>query len=634
MASPSLNVYLAALFTGDPAAALSHLEQAAASDDALARTMLRLALQRPAPALLQWRKLHNVWIRLGRPMLKPNPLRKRALLIADSTVDGFPPDIALASAAYGVDAQIDLAPYDSVEQTILSGDLAGYDAALLLLSEEWLRKHLGGGLFERARVDDVTGRLADLIAALRQRTDADIVVANLPGASYYAPAGTVRAGTLIGWSVAVALINAALHDMDVPRSYVLDVADAVFGAGGRRTLGTTSFFRARIAYEPPAAIAIARAIAAGLAGLAGKGHRALVTDWDNTIWGGEIAELGARGVVCGQDTPDALAFSRVQAHLKALPATGVLLAAVSRNDPAVAATLADNPDFALDIDDFASVQVSWDQKSQAIARVAASLGFGSEFMVYLDDSVFEIAEVVTAHPDIDVVLAGPQPQMTLERLGESRYFSALRVIEDDLQRAERAASLRRQTEHSAAFSDLNDFLRNIQIVLQVAPRTDGNFDRIVQLLHKTNQFNLTTRRHTRADLEQLDRTGAATFGFTYEDVFGSQGLIAAVVLVPSDDAWAIDSWVMSCRVLNRTVELAVFDFLVSFAAGRPLTGTYIPTEKNALVRDLYERLGFRRAADGGGAWRYDPAVDPPPPPHHATLVVDPDIPTCLTTNRS
>ena len=474
MSSGALNDYLTALFTGDPPRAVSLLEQAAARGDAHVRTMLRLALHRPAASMLLWRRLHNLWTRLGSPLLKPNPVTKKLLLVTDFTADGLAPDIALMAAAYGVKAEIAIPPFDSVEQTALGADPGGHDIVVLILSEEWLRKHLGqAAVVERDRVRATQQRLAGLLASIRERSDASVLVGSFPASTYASPGGSARGGSVVGWNMAVTLLNASLADLAIPNVHVIDVGDALFGAGGRAALGRASFFRARIAYEPPGAIAVAKTIAAAVANLSGKGHRALITDWDNTLWGGEIAELGASGVVCGQDSPDALAYSRIQERIKALKSMGVLLAAISRNDPAVVGTLAQNRDLVLSAADFASVHVSWDAKSSGLAHAAQALGFGVEFMVFLDDSLFEISEVLRTHPDVDVVLAGPQPQLTLDRLSESHFFDAVHLIAEDLERAGRAAALRQQRDRRGSFASLEDFLRDIRIQITVRPLRNG-----------------------------------------------------------------------------------------------------------------------------------------------------------------
>ena len=588
--------------------------------------MLRLALSRSDSSLLQWFRLQNIWGRLGRPLLKPSPVTKRLLLLTDATSEGLRPALELFSAAFGVGLQATTAPFDSVEQTVLGLSRASdqdCDAAVLLLSEEWLRRQLGASsLVECARVDDAKNRLADLVSTLREKTSRYILVGNFPGSTYHMPAGAAVARGYVGWNIAVSQLNLALAALSLPQTYVVDVADAVFGAGGRTALGRSSFFRARIAYETAGTLAVARALALALAGIFGKRHRAIVTDLDNTLWGGEIGELGPDQIVLGPETPDGLAFGRVQEYLKGLTRMGVLVAAVSRNDSNVVELLRDRSRFTLAADDFASIHASWIQKSRAIDHVAADLGFGPEFMVFLDDSLFEIAEVLRTHPHIDVLLAGPDPQLTLERLSQSAFFNTVALVHEDIERNMRAGLLRQQREQSRQFENPEDFLRAIQIRVYASLLDDTNGERVVQLLQKSNQFNLTTRRHNRRDLQELCSRGATIWAFGYEDTFGSQGIISVVVTLPHEDHVQIESWVMSCRVLNRTVELAVFDHIRKHAGGKRLVGEYIPTERNGIVKRLYADLGFELQArcDYREIWVWQEIPEKSTPPCFADLV--------------
>lgn len=627
MALPALTEYLVSLFAADLSPAIRLVEEAAVTGGDEVRSMLRLALHRPASSLLLWLKLQNVWARLGKPMLKPNPVDKSLLLLTDFTAEGLAPAIALSAAAYGVRLAVELPPFDSVEQTVLGFPSAmggkRFDVVALVLSEEWLRRHLGSsGLVTRGRLHATRDRLFQLVSALRESSGADVLVASFPGPVWAPIAGGVRGADRLGWSLAVAHLNAALAELPVPRVFVVDTADAIFGAGGRSALGRASFLRARMAYEPSGAIAVAKALAAAVANLSGKSHRALLTDLDNTLWGGEVAEVGAGSIVCGPDSPDGLAFSRFQERLKALKGHGVLLGAVSRNDPGVVDALAKNRELALAPDDFATLQLSYGPKSEGVARATAELGFGVEFMVLVDDSLFELAEVLRAHPHIDVLLAGPDPLLTLDRMSESRFFDAVQLLDEDTLRGERAARLRQQREQSRSFASLAEYLKEIGIGLRASRLNDANADRVVQLLQKSNQFNLTTRRHQKSQLEAITQRGGQVWAFAYDDAFGPQGIISVVVLVPEGPAIRIDSWVMSCRVLNRGVEAAVFGHIVGVAAGRRLIGTYVPTDKNGLVKGLYRELGFEPHDAGGsaGEWTWSPSPDRPLPVHFVTLV--------------
>lgn len=617
---------LSRLLAGDPGPVAERLVQLAADHGPSADlpALLRLAIQRPGQPFLYYLKLINLWKRLGGPMLKPNPTSRKVLLLTDATADNLPSLLKLFCAGYGVDLEVDVPPFDSVEQVALSAERTASDLVVLSLSEHWLARYLGTGpLVNRSALDAVRAMIGRIIAGLHHGRTGRVLVTNFVPRAYAVPAGTAKVPEATGWNQAVARLNVWLADEQDGRTHVIDLADAVYGAGGRGATGRVSYFRGKMAFEPAGLIAAAREIASAIVQLAGKSHRALVTDWDNTLWGGEVAEAGSHGIVCGRDTPDGLAYTKVQECLRGLSSIGVLLAGVSRNDPAVARVFRDNPELVLREGDFAATRVGFGPKSAAIGQVAHDLGFGTEFLVFLDDSPFELAEALAAHPYLDVMLAGPEPEATLRTLCESRFFNAVSVSGEDLHRGSAARALKDQREFQARFTDLESFLREIRIRIEVAPLTDANLPRVVQMFQKSNQFNLTTPRHGEAELRRLVAAGADVGVFSYQDAFGSQGVISVAVLVPDGGAVRIESWLMSCRVLNRTVEQGVFAWIVERAAGRDVVGEYRPTEKNGLVRGLYRSLGFelesRDAATGGEFWRLAAGEEVELPECHAEL---------------
>jgi FkbH-like protein len=620
-----LHETLRPLLTGDAAGAADHLGRWAAEHgpSADAHPPLRLAIHRPGQPFLYYLKLLNLWKRLGKPALKPNPTRRKVLLLTDYTADNLAPLMTLFAAAYGVELDVEVPPFDSVEQLAFAG--AGERQLVILsLAEHWLDRYLGkAALVTRAALKQTEEMVERVLGGLTARGAEHILVTNFPPRAYAPAAGMVGTPDAVGRSQAIARLNVWLADRQDSKTHVVDLADALYGAGGRAAAGRISYFRSKMAFEPAGTVAAAREVATAIAHLLGKAHRAVVTDWDNTLWGGEVAECGSHGVVCGLDSPDALAYTKVQEYLRGLAATGVLLAGVSRNDPTVARIFRENPDLALKESDFASVQVSFGPKSAAIGQVSRDLGFGTEFMVFVDDSLFELAEAVATHPYLDVLLAGPEPEATLRTLSEARFFNAVALSQEDVKRGAAARALKEQRDLQANFADLESFLREIRIRIDVAGLTDANLPRVVQMFQKSNQFNLTTRRHGEADLRRLLTDGGTIGVFSYEDAFGPQGVISVATLVPDGDAVRIESWLMSCRVLNRTVEQAVFAWIAEQAAGRDIVGEYLPTEKNGLVRDLFRSLGFELVsqdlATGRAVWCYSTRTVADLPKHYARL---------------
>lgn len=594
---------------------------------------LRLAVHQPGQGHLYYQKAFNVWTNLGRPALKPNPVHRKVLLLCDATVDALPPFLSVFCASWGVDTDVVLPEFDSVEQIGLGaapdGMIDAETIVVVLLSEQWLTRYLGGSsIVPRAGIDATKQMLRTIVDGVVAQGPAHVLVGTFGGRAFPVPGGVAAHGDQVGWNLARDEVNAWLSSLVQSNVHLFDAAECAFIAGGCGAMGRLGYFRAKLAYEPAGTVEIARGLATAIADVCGKTHRALVTDWDNTLWGGEVAELGSFGVECSLDTPDGLGYTRVQEYLKSLKPMGILLCGVSRNDPAVRRIFDENPDIPLVLEDFASTQVNFEPKSAAIGTIAQEVGFGSEFMVFLDDSLFELVEAIETHPYLDIVRAGPDPMSTLDRLARSRFFNLTAMSDTDLHRSEAAQSLRRQRESRSQFGSLDEFLQKIEMRLQVTPLNEQNSGRVVQMFQKTNQFNLTTRRHSEEDLNRLLARGGRLGVFSYEDSFGSQGVISAVLLLPEDGHVLIESWIMSCRVLNRTVEEAAFGWMVEQAAGRPLVGEYIPTEKNGLVRDLFKRVGMTRLGQDDTEtqrWQYDSGVATTLPRHFIELIEQEEV---------
>jgi FkbH-like protein len=596
-----INQFLSELFTGKFEQALSILESRKPEQPIPPEvlTMVRLAIFKPELSFLSYQKIFNIWSNWGKPALKLNPTKKKILFLSDFTADNFFPMITLYCAAQGVEAEVVSPGFDSIEQTVLDSSSLMYkcspDIVVLVFSESWLKRYLGNtSLVKQCDLELTQETISNLISAIKSNSSADLMIGNFPGSAFTLPAGTVSLKGFMGWNFALQQLNQWLVNQAGGRVRVLDIAEAIFISGGRQAMGNTSFFRGRMAFEMPGTLSVAREIASAICHLSGKTHRALVTDWDNTIWGGEVAELGSLGVECGHESSEALGFLMIQEYIKGLHPLGVLLAGISRNDPMVKKTFEENKELALSLDDFSSLQLGWIPKSDGVSQVSKELGFGSDLMVYLDDSLFEIGQVLSVHPYMDAIMAGPDSQSTITRLSEYRFFNAVSISSEDLVRNSRALKLKEQREFKTSFSKIEDFLDAIQVQLSFTKLNSENMNRVVQLFQKTNQFNLTTRRYGEEDLKQLERNGGETYSVSYNDTFGSQGIISVVTIIPEPDALRIDSWLMSCRVLNRTVEQAVFEFILKKANGRQINGEYISTEKNGLVRLLYKTLGFEK----------------------------------------
>ena len=367
--------------------------------------------------------------------------------------------------------------------------------------------------------------------------------------------------------------------------------------------------RAKQDVTPVAAPVYGDLVARLVAALQGRSAKCLVLDLDNTLWGGVIGDDGLEGIVIGQGSALGEAFLAVQAHAKALAARGVILAVCSKNDEANALSPFErHPEMLLRRSDISCFVANWDDKAANLRRIARELNIGIDSLVFLDDNPFERNLVRAELPEVAVPeVPEDDPALMPQALSDAGYFEAVGITEEDRARTGAYRANAERASLAGEATDMPSYLRSLEMRL-VWRRFDRiGLGRIVQLINKTNQFNLTTRRTTEAEVLALMQDPRA-FGLQLRlvDRFGDNGIIA-VVTGRVDEALHchIETWLMSCRVLGRGVEQATLALLAEQArafGATALVGEYVPTAKNAMVAGHYARLGFRDAVsrpDGG-----------------------------------
>lgn len=351
-------------------------------------------------------------------------------------------------------------------------------------------------------------------------------------------------------------------------------------------------------------------VARWLAARRGRSRKCLVLDLDNTIWGGVVGDDGLNGIVLGQGSALGEAFLAVQRHAKALASRGVVLAVCSKNDEAVAlAPFERHPEMALRRDDIACFVANWSDKPTNLRAIARSLNIGLDSLVLLDDNPFERNLVRDVLPMVAVPELDDDPACYPATLADAGYFEGLSVTEEDRTRgAQYQGNLARSALMDTS-TDLPAYLRGLGMVMTARRFDRAGLPRIVQLSHKSNQFNLTTRRLSEQDVQSvIDDPRAIGLQLRLEDRFGDNGMIALVIgRLQSGQCLLIDTWLMSCRVLGRQVEAATLNLLVEHASrlgASHVIGEFRATCRNEMVRDHYTRLGFTpMAATEPGASR-------------------------------
>jgi FkbH-like protein len=397
----------------------------------------------------------------------------------------------------------------------------------------------------------------------------------------------------------VSKLNAALREMSDAEGVDLVALDRQAAIDGLAAWHDPALWhRSKQEVSPAAGPTYGEMVARLIAARQGRSAKCLVLDLDNTLWGGVIGDDGMDGIIIGQGSPLGEGFVAVQEYAKELARRGIILAVCSKNDEANAREpFEKHPDMVLRLNDIACFRANWDDKPANIRAIAADLNIGLDSLVFLDDNPFERNFVRTELPMVAVPEVPEDPAEIPRTLADAGYFESLAVTDEDRERTAQYQENRARQQLRADASDMESYLRGLQMRM-VWKRFDSvGLQRIVQLINKTNQFNLTTRRHTEADVREII-SDPASFGLQLRllDRFGDNGIIAIVIgRTSTPGTILIDTWLMSCRVLGRQVEPTTLNLIAAEArslGAHKLVGEYIPTKKNGMVRDHYENLGF------------------------------------------
>ncbi len=337
---------------------------------------------------------------------------------------------------------------------------------------------------------------------------------------------------------------------------------------------------------------------------AGKSKKVLVLDLDNTLWGGVIGDLGAGGIRLGQGSGEGEAFLAFQRYAKELQKRGIVLAVCSKNDHDKAVEpFEQRDDMILKLADISCFVANWENKADNLRTIADRLELGLDSFVFVDDNPAERAIVRRLLPQVAVPDMPEDPAGYVQALALHRFFEMTTFTREDADRARYYAENTQRKELFARAGDLDSFLASLDMRMKQSPVNELNIERATQLVNKSNQFNLTTRRYTLAQVRAIIADPDwRTLTLSLADSLGDNGLISVILAHKVGDALTIDTWIMSCRVLQRGVEQFARNELVEVARAAGCTrilGTFIPTAKNGMVQDHFKKLGFEAAGEDG-----------------------------------
>ncbi len=339
----------------------------------------------------------------------------------------------------------------------------------------------------------------------------------------------------------------------------------------------------------------------------GKSKKCLIVDFDNTIWGGVIGEIGSNKIEIGNGSPRGEIFFRFQKYLLELKSKGVILAGCTKNEYNVAISGLKNKSCLLKEKDFTIIKANWNNKSENIREIAEKLNIGLDSMVFIDDSKFERELVKNQLPMVEVPEIGEEPENFLLFLDRLNYFESTNLSKEDIKRSDYYKNNVKREDAKAKFNNYKDYLLSLKMSSELKSFDNKNIERITQLINKTNQFNLTLNRMTLKEVSKVisDKNLLSVYG-DLKDKFGNNGIVTALIGTISNQTLDIKLWVMSCRVFNRDLEFAVFDYLVQLCKKKEIKkicGNFFQGEKNMIAKNFYKTLGFKKITKN--KWLYE-----------------------------
>ncbi|HET6413604.1 MAG TPA: HAD-IIIC family phosphatase [Anaeromyxobacter sp.] len=559
-------------------------------------------------------------LRKAKRLPPPTGQRLKLALLGDVSTQHLVPLLRALFASNGVEAEVYEAGFDTVELEALdpaSGLYAfGADVVAILQSSVKLKSIYFASQGDRSGfAHERATRVEEVWKAIRARSGAHIVQSTfvLPYERPFGNYGAEVPDTVVGM---VSEVNReiCLRARENPGVLINDL-DYLAAWVGRRhfideKLWTLSKSLCALELLPDVAQNIVDIALAAR----GRVAKCVILDLDNTLWGGVVGDDGLEGIELGENDESG-AFRSFQLFLRELSRRGIILAVCSKNEDAVARRVfREHPGMVLREEDIAVFVANWEDKATNIRRIRDKLNIGLDSMVFLDDNPFERNLVRQMVPEVIVPELPEDPGLFVRAISELNLFEAASRSALDAQRGALYRDQEKREAERSRFENLDEYLKSLETMARVARFEQPDLPRISQLLQRSNQFNLTTRRYSEAECAGMmrDLENCFPFSITVRDRFGDFGLINVVILRRAGSALEVDTFLMSCRVLQRGVEQLAMNKVFELARRsgcEAVLGRYIPSAKNAMVKDFYQRFGFHQVATTPGAegtaWRLD-----------------------------
>jgi FkbH-like protein len=561
-------------------------------------------------------------------------------IVSSHTMDYLASALPGTALRHGLVVDIVLADYGQAAQELLdpASNFANQSLDCVLLAFDYRALGLGSVLLKKEQAEEAVSAavnyVSSMAAGVRDTIHATCILQTLvpPSDPVF---GSLDARIPGSPRAMIESFNARLlQEVVKDNDLVVDTAFLATKVGLDQWNDARGWHKAKLPASLEAIPLYADYICRLLGAARGKARKCLVLDLDNTLWGGIIGDDGLDGIALGQNSAVGEAHVALQRFILDLRRRGVILAVCSKNEDAAARSpFREHPEMVLKEDHIAVFIANWSDKANNLREIAATLNIGTDSLVFLDDNPVERGQVREVLPEVAVPELTDDPAEYIGLLANAGYFEAVGLSEEDLVRADfYQANAERVSLQKVG--NLEEYLRSLEMVATVSGFNAVGRVRIAQLINKSNQFNLTTRRYSESDVEAIENDpGKFCLQVRLADRFGDNGMISVIIFDVGADEWSCDTWLMSCRVLGRRIEELVLSIVAEAArnaGAKSLKGTYIPTKKNAMVAEHFAKLGFTKVSelpDGETTWAmelegYSPRELPMQVIRSASMVLD------------
>lgn len=516
----------------------------------------------------------------------------KMIFLGDMTLSGVARSVRKGLVNERLSMILEEPDFDTWQQAVLSGEILKLKPEYLciLLSPRVLAQH-----------QNLRSTLPAFLKALEALSGTHVFMTNfvadpiVPGRILHSAGRTVQAAEL----------NISLQDFKKqhPWFHIVDLNSFILDHGLQNLYDPRYEVTGRMFFTPKGSELFGDYLLRYLKASVVPSKKVLALDLDNTLWGGVLGEEGKDHLKLGPEGTG-YAFLQFQRAVLSLKNDGVLLVTCSKNnEPDAKEVFEQHPEMLLKWTDFVAHRVNWKEKSENLKSMAQELNLGINSFVFFDDTVFEREMVRSALPEVDVIDVPLEPADYVKTLSDYRGFDTLNTTSEDQARSEMYLVEKKRTEMRDTSHSIEDYYRSLKIQATLKKADASTFERAYQLLHKTNQFNLTTKRYSKNELQELAASPSHEVWTVHiKDSLGESGITALLIVKKEGQQWEVDTFLMSCRIIGRTVEFGLLRWLATRAlaqGAKRLSGEFIPTERNQVSKDFFENTGFHYESTSG-----------------------------------